>query len=314
MGATDTTRARFFFCRTLSGVDIFYFLKRHSKWGLMLFLALLCIGIWSTASTHTIKKEGALTFAVLDVGQGDALYIESPTGVQVVVDAGPDSSVLTELPKVMPLLDRSLDAVIGTHPDSDHIGGFADILSRYRVGAFIEPGIPKSTKTSTSLEKEIDQQKIPRYVARRGMVLDLGGGTYIRVLYPDHDVSRLSDNKANDGCIVAQLVYKSTSVLLACDAPGVVENRVVSISTSTELKSTILKVAHHGSKYSSMSSFVQAVSPAIAVISVGAHNTYGHPTAQTLNTLSRYGAEVVRTDKEGTIVFKSDGITFVRVK
>lgn len=282
-----------------------------------MFAALLCVlvaYIWAAALVGHSKAQGVLTFAVLDIGQGDALYIESPTGVQVVIDAGPDSSVLTKLADVMPALDHSLDAAIETHPDADHIGGFADILSRYSVGAFIEPGIPKTTKTATALEKQIDQQKIPRYIARRGMILDLGGGAYLRVLYPDHDVSRLGDAKANEGCIVVELIYGATSALLECDAPASVETRLLSISTSTELKSDILKVAHHGSKYSSTESFVTAVSPTVAVISVGAHNTYGHPTQQTLDTLTRHDAEILRTDKEGTIMFHSDGTSFVRIQ
>lgn len=291
----------------------FYFLRAYAKWLFALLLLIFSICVWSAALSGVSKTNGVLTFAILDIGQGDSLYIESPTGVQVVIDAGPDSSVLTQLPKVMPLLDRSLDAVIETHPDSDHIGGFADILSRYSVGAFIEPGIAKNNQTVKSLETQIDTKYIARYIARRGMTLDLGGGAYLRVLYPDHDVSRLSDSKVNDGCIVAQLVYKDTSVLLECDAPASVESRLLTISTNTELKSDILKVSHHGSKYSSTDAFIQAVSPSVAVISVG-ENNYGHPTQQTLNTLARHDAQVLRTDKEGNIIFHSDGNAFVRVK
>lgn len=272
-------------------------------------LALVCAGVWSVVYAEASHGSGHLTFAVLDVGQGDALYIESPTGVQVLVDGGPDDALLRALPVVMPLLDRSLDAIVETHPDADHIGGFVSLLERYEVGVFVAPGIPKNTATAHALEKKVDEQKIPRVLARRGMMIDLGDGVQLRVLYPDRDVSRLSDSKANDGCIVIQLVYKEASALLACDAPAAVEAHLLQ-TDGAALASDLLKVAHHGSKYSSTPEFVAAVRPRVAIISVGARNTYGHPTEQTLTTLEKSGAKIIRTDQKGTIVCTSDGADF----
>src|SRR5580704_14322042 len=106
---------------------------------------------------------------MLNIGQGDSLYIEGPTGVEVLIDGGPDSSVLTQLPTVMPFLGHSLDAVIATHPDADHIGGLVQVFKRYQVGAFIEPGIEKHDMTNDALEAEVNAEKIPHYIARRGM-------------------------------------------------------------------------------------------------------------------------------------------------
>ena len=269
---------------------------------------LFCSGVWSVVYAETPHSSGILTFAVLDIGQGDALYIESPAGVQVVVDGGPDDSLLRALPAVMPALDRSLDAIIETHPDSDHIGGFSGLLNRYEVGVFISPGIPKDTATAKKLEQRVDEKKIPRVIARRGMSLDLGDGARLDILYPDRDVSTLPGSRANEGCIVAKLVYKNTSALLACDAPALTEVRLLQIAPE-ELESDILKVPHHGSKYSSTEAFIDAVHPAAAVISVG-KNSYGHPTNQTLDRLAARDIEVLRTDEKGTIVCKSDGAKF----
>lgn len=249
---------------------------------------------------------GLLTVAILDVGQGDAIYIESPTGVQVIVDGGPGNALLQQLPKVMPLFDRSIDALVETHPDLDHIGGFVDVVGRYAVGAFVEPGIPKDTEAATVLEQKITDNNIPRYIARRGMTLDVGEGVILEVLYPDRDVSRLNQNIANEGCVVMRLVYGEVSMLLTCDMSAEMEGRVLELEGG-ELASDILKVAHHGSKYSSTDAFVAAVAPAFAAISVGARNTYGHPAESTLTTLEERGAKVLRTDQEGTIIFKSDG-------
>lgn len=262
---------------------------------------------------YTATPRGVLTIAILDVGQGDAIYIESPTGAQVVVDGGPGSALLRQLPKVMPRFDRSIDALIETHPDLDHIGGFVDVVGRYRVEAFVEPGIPKDTESATVLEQKITDNTIPRYIARRGMVLDLGGGASLEVLYPDRDVSRLNENIANEGCVVARLVYKEVSALLTCDMSEEMEKQLLQLGAE-DLESDILKVAHHGSKYSSSDAFVAAVAPAFAAISVGARNTYGHPGQRTLDTLAAYGAHVLRTDQEGTIVFKSDGNSVWRVE
>jgi len=256
---------------------------------------------------------GVLTFAVLDIGQGDGLYIEGPSGIEIMVDAGPSGGgALRELPKVMPLFRHSLDAVVATHPDADHIGGFIDVLKRYEVGAFIEPGINDTTLTYATLEKEVAGGKIPRYIARRGMVLDLGGGAELEILYPDLDVTNYG-KKTNDGSIVARLTYGATSVLLTADAPMNVENRLVALD-GANLESDILKVGHHGSRFSTGASFVAKVAPSLAVISVGANNQYGHPSPEVLATLTATHVPVARTDEQGTLIFKSDGKIFWRVR
>lgn len=247
---------------------------------------------------------------MLNVGQGDALYIEGPTGIQVVVDAGPDDSVLRELPGVMPLYDRSLDAVIETHPDADHIAGFADLLRRYAVGAFIEPGIEKNTVVAEKIEQEIGDEKIPRIVARRGMWLDLGGGATLQILFPDYNVTHIDPKLDNDGGIVARVVYGQTSVLLTADTSSAVEEHLMAVYAKTGLQSTILKVGHHGSRFSTEDSFVNEVAPQIALISVGAHNTYGHPTQRVLETLTAHHVETLRTDERGTIICTSNGMQF----
>lgn len=276
----------------------------------MLALLLACAFIWTVASAQGGQGSGVLTFAVLNIGQGDALYIEGPTGIQILVDAGPNTgAVLRELPNVMPLGDRTLDAVVETHPDADHMGGFVDMLARYEVGAFIEPGVDKDNTVIAALKKEIAAHNIPVYIARRGMVLDLGGGAHLDILYPDVDVSQFGD-KSNDASIVAHLVYGNTRAMLTGDAPFNIESRVIQISTAGEVTSDLLKVGHHGSKYSTSEAFVQAVHPQLALISVGAHNSYGHPTQDVLARLQAASVPVLRTDKNGRLTCMSDGTEF----
>jgi competence protein ComEC len=273
-------------------------------------LFLLCAVVWSTLYASEARGKGYLTFAALDIGQGDALYIESPTGMQVLVDAGKgDGAILRALPEVMPWGDRTIDAAIETHPDADHMGGFVDVLKRYTVGVFIDPAINKHNVTIDALAKEETDEKIPHLVARKGMQFDLGGGALLTVLYPDLDVTNF-ENKTNEGCVVAKLTYASTSVLLTCDAPQSVEDHLIAVYGTTTLRSDVLKVGHHGSKYSSSNEFLDAVAPSVAVISVGADNTYGHPTPETLGRLEAHHIPVLRTDQEGTVVCKSDGVHF----
>lgn len=286
------------------------FIKKYGSLCILAALVLFCAGVWTAVYIET--PPGKLTFAVLDIGQGDALFIQSPTGVEVLIDSGSGGgALLRELPKVMHRGDRSIDAVIETHPDSDHMGGFTDLLQRYKVGAFIEPGIEKHNATIDALEGEVEELGIPKYVARRGMTLDLGGGVRLDIMFPDIDVSYF-DERTNDGSIVAHLVYGNTSVILTGDATLWTENRMLRIASMDELASDILKVGHHGSKYSTGDAFVAAVRPSLAVISVGAKNTYGHPTDEVLATLAHFSVPVLRTDQDGTLIFVSDGNTFAR--
>lgn len=284
-------------------------LHRFAGHAAVLALLLACIFIWTAAYAAQGQGRGVVTFAMLNVGQGDALFIEGPTGIQIMVDAGPNTgAALRALPRVMPLGDRTIDAAVETHPDADHVGGFIDVLERYEVASYVTPGINKENTLTHALQKKLAEQKTPLYLARRSMVLDLGGGAYLEVLYPNQDVSGYG-NKTNDGCIVMRLVYGEAQALLACDAAVYTETHLLAAASSS-LKSTILKVGHHGSKTSSSEAFLAVVEPDIALISVGAKNSYGHPTQEVLSRLQSAGAQVLRTDQKGTVVCTSSGASF----
>ncbi len=250
------------------------------------------------------KDNNILTFAMLDVGQGDGLFIESPTGTQILIDAGPPRKIQSKLSRIMSPLDKSIDAIIITNPDADHIGGFSDVLKNYKVGKVFESGTFNDSKMYQNLRSEIKNKNITRILAKKGMRLNLGGGAVIDVLFPDRDVS-LWDT--NDGSIVAKLTYGETSIMLTGDSTKTTENIILNKFSESELKSTVLKVGHHGSRTSSSQAFVDAVKPVYAVISNGKDNNYGHPHTDTLNTLNKFGVKVFRTDLLGTIIMKSDG-------
>ena len=251
------------------------------------------------------------TFAMLDIGQGDALFIESPTGTQVLIDGGPPKNILGKLSQVMSPFDHSIDAIIITNPDQDHIGGFLDILKTYKVGKVFESGTWSDSKTYQNLEKEISNKKIPDILAKKGMRLDLGGGVVIDILFPDRDVT---DWPTNDGSVVAKLSYGKNSFMLTGDATMKTESFILKDNNFADLKSDILKVGHHGSRYSSSEEFVKAVAPEVALISDGKNNKYGHPAPETISLLSRLGIEILRTDLLGTIIIKCDNMEVCKIK
>jgi competence protein ComEC len=280
------------------------------KYNLLIFTFLLLIANVFLVTLDWQNSHRVFTFAMLNVGQGDGLFIESTTGTQIMFDAGPPRSVLGPLAKVMSPFDKSIDAVIITNPDADHIGGLTDILKNYKVGAVFESGALTDSKTYQNIREEMKKKNIPDILARRGMQLDIGGGAVVDILFPDRDVAEWA---TNDGSVVARLVYGDTSIMLTGDATAKTEKIILSENTSSQLKSTILKVGHHGSRTSSSIPFVKAVLPQYALISVGKDNTYGHPHQETLDTLTQFGAKIIRTDLVGTIVMKCDTIKTCKI-
>jgi competence protein ComEC len=240
----------------------------------------------------------------LDVGQGDAILIESPSGVDLLIDGGPDRAVLRRLPRELGLFDRTIDVVLATHRDKDHIAGLPGTFDKYQVKYFIESGTVNDSSYSEALTEAVDREPgITRVLARRGLRIDLGGGAYADVLFPDRDVSGL---ETNDGSIVLRLVYGDTSFLMAGDLGSGVEDYLATID-GAHLKSTVLKASHHGSRLSTSNMWLAAVDPNIVVISAGKGNSYGHPSPETLERIYASGAQVSSTIEEGTVTLVSDG-------
>ncbi|OGG58150.1 hypothetical protein A2853_01380 [Candidatus Kaiserbacteria bacterium RIFCSPHIGHO2_01_FULL_55_17] len=279
----------------------------------ILILFLLVLGIWYAAWCE--DRRGMLTVSFLDVGQGDAIFIEAPSGRQVLIDGGKGRAVLRELSRVMPWYDRSMDVLVGTHPDQDHIGGLSDVLARYRVGLVLLSSVKDEEGTDArALDVAAEAEEKSggrRLIAQRGQVIDLGDSTYLEILFPDRDVPNV---ETNTGSIVARLVYKKTAFMLTGDAPKAIEQYVVQLDGSTSLttsgghlKSNVLKAGHHGSKTSSSEFFVGFVSPEYAVFSRGCDNSYGHPHQEVIDLFNRFEIPTLDTCKEGTVTFVSDG-------
>jgi len=273
---------------------------------ILLLLAVLNILVWNIDAQQGDK----IKVAFLNVGQGDAIYIETANGNQIIVDGGPDRSILNELSKVMPFYDRSIDALIVSNPDKDHFAGFIDVLKKYKIGAVFVPGTVNDSQVYEVFLREVRAREIPIIQARRGMRLVLEKNSHIEILFPDRDVSEW---KTNEGSIVAKLVYKKFSVLLTGDSVRGIERYLGTIAPE-KIKSSVLKVAHHGSDTSTSEDFVRAVSPNLAIVSAGLSNKYGHPHPSTVSLLSKLKIPILVTADDGTIVLESEGENFSRVR
>ena len=276
-------------------------MKNTKKYNLLIFAFFLLLVNVFLIDLDWKNSHRGFTFAMLDVGQGDGLFIETPSGTQIMFDAGPAKSVLGPLQKVLSPFDKSIDAFVITNPDADHIGGLMDILKNYKIGAVFESGTLTDSKIYQNVREEMKKQNIPDILVKRGMKLDIGGGAVIDILFPDRDVSEWA---TNDGSVVAKLTYGENSIMLTGDATLKTEKIILSENSAAQLASTVLKVGHHGSRTSSSPEFVKAISPQYALISDGKNNSYGHPHQETLDTLTQIGAKIFRTDLVGTIIMK----------
>lgn len=257
------------------------------------------------------KSIDVLTFAMLDVGQGDAILIKTPSGKDILVDAGPKDVITTALPKVMSPFDRAIDILIITNPDEDHIGGFDNVLDIYDVGLVIEPGTYNPSTTYKNLKEKIVEKKVQNILARAGTHIDFGDGVVMEILFPDRDVSSW---ESNDGSVIAKLTYGEQTFLLTGDATTKTEKIILEKYPKEFLDVDILKVGHHGSHTSTSDIFVRAITPKYALISDGKNNKYGHPHKAVLDTLADYGAQILRTDELGTIILTCGKIRECKIK
>jgi competence protein ComEC len=272
-----------------------------------LFLANLLV--WT--AVYGQSPDNLLRVYFFDIGQGDSVFIDSPYHGRILLDGGRNRAVLGELGKVLPFGDKRIDVMIESHPDADHIGGLPEVVSRYDVGFFLEPGVESDNKIDDELHKRIEEKNIPNVLARKGMVIDFGDGAKLEILFPNQDVSKW---ETNDASIVAKLTYGEKSFLFTGDSTIKAENILLNIDPRI-LDSDVLKAGHHGSHTSTSLSFAQAVSPEYTVISAGKDNSYGHPHKETLDTLVKVGSKIVATEDVneliglGTILFETDGKT-----
>lgn len=271
---------------------------------LVLVILSIAAGLSSYAAFASAPQSDLLV-AFLDVGQGDAIYIKSPAGNDMLIDGGKENArVLSALSEVMPATDRRIDVVLATHADADHIGGLPEVLRRFSVGAVVLSGNESETGIWNEFENvAIDEPDGEIVYARKGTIVDLGGGVTFEVLFPDRDPTLFETNLSS---IVGILRYGSTTALLTGDSPDEIEKYLID-REGTKLDVDILKLGHHGSDTSSSEGFISVTTPMYAIVSAGRGNPYGHPTREVTERVFDAGGCLLRTDESGTIIFHSDG-------
>ncbi len=249
------------------------------------------------------RAESKLKVHYIDVGQGDSSFIEFPNGKTMLIDAGIPSQgyVVTNYIKNLGYTD--IDYVVATHPHEDHIGGLPTILDNFKVETFYMPNKEHTTDIFMELLNSISSNGCKAIYAKSGVSVINEGNLKVSFVAPIS--SSYSD--LNNYSAIVKIDYKDSSFLFTGDAESVVESEL--LSSGQSINADILKVGHHGSNYSSTTSFLSKVKPKHAIISVGGNN-YGHPAAGALSRLNDIGASIYRTDEVGTIIVATDGATY----
>jgi len=274
------------------------------KLGLALTL-LVGLNVFAWGIVYDLSQPQFLEVTFFDVGQGDAIFIETSQGHQILVDGGPDSTVIKKLGAEMPFWDRSIDLIVLTHPEHDHIAGLLEVLRRYQVENILWTGILRDTAEYQEWQRLIEEEGAEIHIAKAG--LSVGPGfTEIKILFPFEILEGQEIKNTNNTSVILRLDFGDNSFLLTGDAYKSIERKLLGKGIDVD----ILKVGHHGSKTSSAEDFIAEVSPETAVISVGRDNKYDHPHPETLETLEKYGIKVFRTDIEGDIKIITNGRTY----
>jgi len=268
------------------------------------FLIIVAVVVWAGAfSSYRADTTKDLRVYFLNVGQGDAEYIKLPNGADILIDGGPDNSVLTELGRVMDPGDRKIDLVVLTHPHADHLTGLISVVNRFEIGEVWETGVEYSSATYDEWKKIISDKKIADRFVAAGDEKWFGVAKFF-VLSPLSSLKNQTIDNLNNASIISELDYNQFSVLFLGDAE----------SSQTQILSKIkhvnvIKIGHHGSTNASNEDLLKIAKPNIAVIEVGKNN-YGHPAPSVIAFLKSIAAQIYRTDQNGTVEISSDGVSW----
>ncbi len=256
-------------------------------------------------SRSVVPAKNSISF--LDVGQGDAIFIQTSEGHRMLIDAGNvDGKSVNEIHKLIPWYDRRIDLALGTHADQDHVGGFTKVLKSFTLGHFLFSDIHTTKSVEKILFDQIAAVNVATSSISRGAHIEFGtSGVSIDILYPTRMMKIKSDKDTNLFSIIAIVTMPVQNgierIMLTGDAPQSIEKLL--INSGDDLHADILKAGHHGSRTSTSAEFVDAVDPEIAIISAGKNNRYGHPHKEVIDIFSASKIEILETSKLGTIKF-----------
>lgn len=250
-----------------------------------------------------------LAVSYIDIGQGDSQLIELPEGKNILIDAGDRDGADKLINYLKERKVKKLDTVIITHPHLDHFGGLLKTLKIFPVGQVLDSGAPTTASTYLKLLKELSTQKVKFKVSRKGDQINYAKGITLKILAPEEPLFEDTRSDTNNSSVVAKLTYNKISFLFTGDIESESQNKMIK-ENPADLKADFLKVAHHGSRYTTSQEFLDEVKPKFAFISVGVGNSYEHPHEETLKRLKESKIKIYRTDLDGTILVSTNGTDY----
>ncbi|MCP6718156.1 MAG: MBL fold metallo-hydrolase [Patescibacteria group bacterium] len=267
-----------------------------------ILIVLLFFNIFTWLIIYNYDRPQLLEVIFFDIGQGDAVFIETPLNYQILIDGGPSSAILNKLGKEIDFWDRTIDLIILTHPEHDHIAGLIEVLKRYNVENILWTGVLRDTGEYDEWTRLIEDSNVE--IAQLGQKI-IAPNIFFEILYPFENLEGQIVKNTNNSSIVSRLVFNDTCFIFTGDIYSSVERKI--IDKQLDLDCEVLKIGHHGSKTSTSKELLENVTPQIAVISAGKDNSYGHPHDKVLEILTDYDIKVLRTDQLGDIKIISDG-------
>ncbi len=259
------------------------------------------ITIYGIVTSLTPQK---LRVSFLDIGQGDAILIQTPSGHTMLVDGGPTNKILEKLSERLDYFDDDIDVMVATHPDADHVTGLIPVLEKYNVHTILISKAESKTGVFSDLTKHIEEENADVHVAEINDELDFHDRVIAKILYPSKNYVT-KKNDTNDASVSMEIKYGDETFLLTGDLPSKEEGKLISADLDKNI--TVYKAGHHGSKYSSGEELLKYITPEYSVISAGENNRYGHPNQETISRLQKYSKEILSTITQGTISFVTDG-------
>lgn len=277
--------------------------------------ALVAVLLAANLSVGLIQRPPGVELVVIDVGQGDAMFIRTGTGVTALVDGGgtfqpegaervPNTGTDVVIPYLRHRGVRRIDVIVNTHPHEDHLQGLLPVVEQFPVALAVDAGFPAETSLWSAYESLLEERRVPRLAARSGDVIHLDPATYLEVLHPGPVPMEGTRSDPNNNSVVLRLVHGDAAALLTGDIET--EAQLHLLRSRADVRADVLKVPHHGSRHGLVTAFYEAVGARVAVIPVGA-NSHGHPSEELMETLHRLGAAVYRTDVHGAVTLTSDG-------
>ncbi len=267
-------------------------------------MILIFIIIYLYLSYQYYQNNYNLEVSFIDVGQGDAIFIKTPNKKKIIIDFG-DQKGVKELNKKIPWWSKEVDLLIITHPHDDHIAGIDNVIKKYKIKNILLSGIEYDSPLYLDLLEKIKLKNIPIIIPSKNSEIILDEKCLIKIIYPFENLEKKEVANLNNSSIVTQLDCNNSKFLFTGDIENEVEKEI--ITKNINIKSDVLKIAHHGSISSSDEEFLEKVDPKIAIIMVGKNNKFNHPSLRILKRLEKRNILIFRTDQDGSIKIISDG-------